>query len=83
MKKVRRTPPQGRLTARERRTNLRGAFALLRYGRERVLLVDDIGTTGSTVEECARTLKRGGCESVGCGSASLALARFGGLGVGW
>jgi competence protein ComFC len=62
--KVRVTPPQGRLTARERRTNLRDAFRLLRYGVERVLLVDDIGTTGSTVEECARALKRGGYESV-------------------
>ncbi len=62
--KTRVTPPQGRLTAKERRTNLRGAFALLRYGGERVLLVDDIGTTGSTVEECARVLKRGGYESV-------------------
>ena len=62
--KVRTTPPQSRLTARERRANLRDAFRLLRYGRERVLLVDDIGTTGSTVEECARALKRGGYESV-------------------
>ena len=62
--KVRVTPPQGRLTARQRRTNLRDAFRLLRYGRERVLLVDDIGTTGSTAEECARALKCGGYESV-------------------
>jgi len=62
--KVRRTPPQGRLTAKQRRTNLRDAFRPVRYGRERVLLVDDIGTTGSTAEECARVLKRGGYESV-------------------
>jgi competence protein ComFC len=62
--KVRVTPPQRRLTARERRANLRDAFRLLRYGVERVLLVDDISTTGSTVEECARALKRGGYESV-------------------
>ncbi len=62
--KARVTPPQGSLSARERRTNLRDAFRLLRYGGERVLLVDDIGTTGSTAEECARALKRGGYESV-------------------
>jgi ComF family protein len=64
LEKVRLTPPQGRLTARQRRTNLRDAFGLLRYGGERVLLVDDIGTTGSTAEECARALKRGGYPSV-------------------
>lgn len=64
LEKIRVTPPQGRLTARQRQTNLRDAFGLLRYGRERVLLVDDIGTTGSTVEECARVLKRGGYPSV-------------------
>ncbi len=71
LKKVRHTPAQGRLGARQRRTNLRDAFEPLRYGRERVLLVDDIGTTGSTAEECAKTLKRGGYRSV----AVLTIAR--------
>ncbi len=71
LEKVRVTPPQDRLTARQRRTNLRGAFGSLRYGGERVLLVDDIGTTGSTAEECARALKRGGAPSV----VALAVAR--------
>lgn len=71
LEKVRVTPPQSRLTARQRRTNLRGAFGLLRYGGERVLLVDDIGTTGSTAEECAQVLKRGGYPSV----VVLAVAR--------
>jgi len=64
LKKVRRTPPQSRLAARERRANLQGAFRLVRYGAERVLLIDDIGTTGSTAEECARALKQGGYASV-------------------
>lgn len=64
LRKVRRTPPQGQLSARQRRQNLRGAFQLLRYGRDRVLVVDDIGTTGSTAEECARVLKEGGYKSV-------------------
>jgi len=62
--KVRKTPPQAALPASERRENLRDAFRLIRSGKGRVLLVDDIYTTGSTVEECAHTLKSGGYEAV-------------------
>jgi len=62
--KVRATSPQAALSARERRSNLRGAFQLIRSGTEKVLLVDDIYTTGSTVQECARTLKSGGYKAV-------------------
>ena len=70
----RRTPSQGRLgpTARER--NVHGAFAI-RSGRtfagRRVVLIDDVMTTGATVEECARVLKRGKAAFVGV----LTLAR--------
>ena len=58
--KVRQTPAQAALSAAERRNNLRGAFKVVRSGRGTVLIVDDILTTGATVEECARTLKTGG-----------------------
>jgi predicted amidophosphoribosyltransferase len=58
--------------ARER--NVRGAFSL-RTGRSvarrRVVVVDDVMTTGATVDECARVLKRAGAEFVGV----LTLAR--------
>jgi len=70
----RRTPSQGHLgpTARER--NVRGAFAM-RAGRSvagrRVVLIDDVMTTGATLEECARVLRRAGASSVGV----LTLAR--------
>ncbi len=60
LRKARRTPPQARLAARERRKNLQGAFRLIQSGEGNVLLIDDIYTTGSTLEECARTLKSGG-----------------------
>lgn len=70
----RRTPSQGRLSALGRARNVRGAFALHR-GRsvkgKRVVIVDDVLTTGATVEECARALKRAGAARVDV----LALAR--------
>ncbi len=65
----RRTPPQGGLSPAGRRRNVQGAFAV-RRGREdavvdrRVVLVDDVLTTGATVSACARTLLRAGAASV-------------------
>ncbi|HKS72690.1 MAG TPA: ComF family protein [Terriglobales bacterium] len=55
------------LTSHQRRENLRGAFKIARAqgvtGRE-VLLVDDVYTTGTTVTECARVLRRAGASKV-------------------
>jgi ComF family protein len=63
------TPPQGRLAISRRRKNVRGAFAINRRrgkiarGR-RVILVDDVMTTGATVETAASVLKRAGAGAV-------------------
>jgi len=67
------TVPQSGLGEQERRSNLLGAFAVRpdRVAGRRVLLFDDVITTGSTVAECARTLREGGARSV----TALALAR--------
>lgn len=63
------TPHQTGLARAERRRNLRGAFmvdpsARPRLAGRRVALVDDVVTTGSTVREAARELRRGGAASV-------------------
>ncbi len=65
--KKRNTPSQVSLSAEERRRNVKGVFSV-RRGRElkgrRVLLVDDVFTTGATVNECAKVLKERGVEKV-------------------
>jgi ComF family protein len=67
LQRSRATPPQTQLTEEERRKNMRGAFALrtgASVAEKSVLLVDDVYTSGATVNECSRTLKRGGAKQV-------------------
>lgn len=61
------SPPQTTLSKKSRLKNLRGAFAL-QYPDEiikkRVLLIDDVFTTGTTVNECAKSLRKAGSSDV-------------------
>ncbi len=61
------TESQTGLTPPQRRENIRGAFKVVRRnevsGRD-ILLIDDVFTTGTTVSECARVLRRGGVNRV-------------------
>ncbi len=67
LRRVRPTETQASKTRQERRQNIRGAFEILRPDQVEgrfFLLVDDVFTTGSTVNEAARVLKREGAERV-------------------
>ncbi len=65
--KKKETPAQVELSKKERGENIRGAFevenAEMIFGKK-VLLVDDVYTTGATMDECARVLKESGAREV-------------------
>ena len=67
IERVRDTVPQKTLNKQERKNNLKNAFqtrkSIVQY-RERILVVDDIYTTGSTVEEVTACLKEAGVSNV-------------------
>jgi ComF family protein len=65
--RVRDTPPQAGLRAAERRKNVAGAFDVPQPERvrgRRVLLIDDVLTTGATAGACAEALREGGAKGV-------------------
>ena len=69
LKRKRKTLPQGHMKMDERRKNVKGAFAVLEKDRryfkgKNIVLIDDVYTTGVTVNECARALLEAGAESV-------------------
>ena len=67
LRRVRWTEPQTTMNRKDRRKNVKGAFAVNRpeaVRGKRIVLVDDVYTTGSTVNECAKVLKKAGAEEV-------------------
>lgn len=67
LRRIRWTEPQIHLSAAERKENVRGAFAVhdvAGVGNRRIILMDDVYTTGSTVAECAKTLVKSGADAV-------------------
>ena len=65
--KIKETPPQVELSDEERKENIKGAFfcqSSEKIKGRKILLVDDIYTTGSTMEECAKVLKTAGAKEI-------------------
>lgn len=83
LKRTRATPPQVTLSAQERRTSLQTAFAAASEVKGgRVLLVDDVVTTGSTLLWCAYALRQAGAVRVEaltfCGETHPGQSSWGG-----
>jgi ComF family protein len=69
MKRTKHRPPQASLARKARLQNMRGVFAVTEGYQQRikgqtVLLVDDVMTTGATLNHCAATLKKAGAAKV-------------------
>ena len=79
--RTRPTLPQTQLTESERKSNVRGAFCVSAKNgqnslkRKRVLVVDDVYTSGATVEECARVLYKSGAREVDVFTLARAVFR--------
>lgn len=72
LRRTRWTEPQVNLSGKDRKINVKGAFAV--HGDlkgKRVLLIDDVYTTGATVGECSKVLRKSGAKEV----CVLTLAR--------
>jgi len=82
LQRIRPTVSQIGLTRPQRRENMRGAFKVAHLnkisGRD-VLLVDDVMTTGTTVAECARILRRAGARNVWVATVARTLKNSGSI----
>lgn len=71
--KIKNTLPQTKLTTNKRKTNLKSAFKINEKYRDlikdkNILIIDDVLTTGATVDECAKILKKNGAGRVFIGA---------------
>ncbi len=75
LKKVKNTTPQSKLNKQQREENAKNAYKAVKIERvknKKILIIDDIYTTGNTVNECARTLIEKGIDKKNIGVLTLA-----------
>jgi len=78
MKRIKYTATQTNLSMRRRKQNIKGAFELRDPGfvkGKKIILVDDVLTTGATIVECAKLLYTAGAETVFAASLAKTLAK--------
>jgi competence protein ComFC len=62
--KIKDTEDQAKLDFEKRLNNLKDAFKVKSFPPKKIILVDDIKTTGSTLKECAKVLKKAGAKEI-------------------
>lgn len=67
LKKIRYTLPQVQCNGKDRKTNIKNAFSVAKPDNikgKRIILIDDVYTTGATIKECAKVLTKAGAKSI-------------------
>ena len=75
LKKTRNNPEQHKLSSKEREKNVIGVYSVIdseRVKGKKILLVDDVATTGNTLAECCRMLKKSGADRILCAAIAIA-----------
>jgi competence protein ComFC len=62
--KIKDTEDQAKLDFEKRLNNLNGVFKVKSHSPKKIILIDDVKTTGSTLKECARSLKEAGAKEI-------------------
>lgn len=76
LERTQNTPPQSGLHPRQRAENVSGAFRINpkeKQSAKTIVLIDDIYTTGASLNECALTLKNAGANTISCMTLSITV----------
>ena len=76
LRRIKNTKDQTNLSAEQRRENVAGAFSVShpeRISGKRIILVDDVITTGATLKECAKVLKEAGAKRIVAATLVVAM----------